>query len=153
MLRSNTDFRYMARVFAEAAALEGFYRCDAAQLAACFRSLRATIEAHAAVQRMATSVVALHVVASTVDYYITKYAAKPMEQLQNLVAQYALGLRRLEEEERQDSAAAARKGSHEDAKARGRRGSSAGCMLPSIATPPYATSPPENHARGCLSNP
>ena len=47
------------------------------------------------VERMATSLVALHVVASTVDYYITKYAAKPMEQLQKLVTAYALGLRRL----------------------------------------------------------
>ena len=97
VVRNNLDFRYTPRGFAETAALEGCFRCDASQLAACFRSLRATIEAHAAVQRMASSVVALHVVARTVDYYITKYAAKPMEQLQNLVVQYALGLRRLEE--------------------------------------------------------
>ena len=39
--------------------------------------------------------VAIH----NVDYYITKYAAKPMEQLQNLVTQYAVDLRRLELEE------------------------------------------------------
>ena len=48
---------------------------------------------------MAMSIVALHVVATIVDYYITKYAAKPMEQLQNLTTQYALGMRRLEEKE------------------------------------------------------
>ena len=48
---------------------------------------------------MAMTVVALHVAAKTVDYYITKYAAKPTGQLQNLVTQYALGLRRLELEE------------------------------------------------------
>ena len=48
---------------------------------------------------MAMSVVALHVAAKIIDFYITKYAAKPMEQLQNLVTQYALGLRRLELEE------------------------------------------------------
>jgi len=53
------------------------------------------------VRRMAMSVVALHVVAKIVDYYITKYAAKPMEQLQNLVSQYAMGLKRLEDEEEQ----------------------------------------------------
>ena len=52
-----------------------------------------------AVRRMAMSVVALHVAARVVDFYITKYAAKPMEQLQNLVTQYALGLRRFEADE------------------------------------------------------
>ena len=34
-----------------------------------------------------------------VDVYITQYAAKPMEQLQNLVTQCALGFRRLEVQE------------------------------------------------------
>ena len=55
-------------------------------------------------QRMALSTVALHVVARVVDYYITKYAAKPMEQLQNLTTQYALGMRRLEEKEEREKA-------------------------------------------------
>ena len=32
----------------------------------------------------------------------TKYAAKPMEQVQNLTTQYALGMRRLEEKHRED---------------------------------------------------
>ena len=62
---------------------------------------KAAIQAHIAVRRMAMSVVALHVVANVVDYYITKYSAKPMEQLQNLITQYALGLRRLEVESEQ----------------------------------------------------
>ena len=53
---------------------------------------------------MAMSVVALHVVATIVDYYITKYAAKPMEQLQNLTTQYALGMKRLEEKEEREKA-------------------------------------------------
>ena len=90
--------------------------------------MKATIQAHAAVRRMAMSVVALHVVASVVDYYITKYAAKPMEQLQNLVTQYALGLRRLEDEEAQATAALATvrdveqlANRQEDVKARSRR--------------------------------
>ena len=86
----------MPRGFAEFGALKDAFRCSDEQLKACFRSLKAMIEAHAAVKHMAMSVVALHVVARVVDYYITKYAAKPMEQLQNLVTQYALGLRRLE---------------------------------------------------------
>ena len=61
--------------------------------------MQAAIKAHKAVQHMAMAVVAIHVAAKNVDYYITKYAAKPMEQLQNLVTQYALGLKRLELEE------------------------------------------------------
>ena len=105
-------------------------RCDVSQLAACFRSTQAAIKAHKAAQHMAMTVAALHVAPKIVGYYITKYAAKPMEQLQNLVTQYALGLRRLEVEETeadtQSKAAEASKGMKlvapaSDWKARGRR--------------------------------
>ena len=89
----------MAKGFPLEGELSQAFRCDVSQLAACFRSMQAAIKAHKAVQHMAMTVVALHVAAKIVDYYITKYAAKPMEQLQNLVTQYALGLRRLELEE------------------------------------------------------
>ena len=65
--------------------------------------MHAAIKAHKAVRHMAMAVVAIHVAAKNIDYYITKYAAKPMEQLQNLVTQYALGLRRLELEEEQSA--------------------------------------------------
>ena len=73
--------------------------------------------------------VAVHVAANIIDYYITKLASKPMEQLQNLVAQYALGLRRLELEEEEEQKAAETTASDvsqlasagRDAKARGRR--------------------------------
>ena len=75
--------------------------------------MKRMIQTHAAVRRMAMSVVALHVVARIVDYYITKYAAKPMEQLQNLVTQYALGLKRLEVEEEQEKTAIATAGAVE----------------------------------------
>ena len=37
--------------------------------------------------------------AHNTDYYITKYGTKALEQLQNLIGQFALGLRRLEAEE------------------------------------------------------
>ena len=74
---------------------------------------------------MAMSVVALHVAAIIIDYYVTKYRARPMEQLQNLVTQYALGLRRLEleeaEEEKAAGVAATRVQQLVSAKARGRR--------------------------------
>ena len=100
VLRSNNDFRYMPRGFADASTLSQSFRCDVSQLAVCARAARAQIRPHAVVQRMTMSVFAIHVVANIVDYYITKYSAKPMEQLQNLVTQYALGLRRLDMEEK-----------------------------------------------------
>ena len=90
----------MPRGFADAGALVDSFRCDVEQLVACFQKLKNTIKEYAVVAQMAMSIVALHVVATIVDYYITKYAAKPMEQLQNLTTQYALGMRRLEEKKR-----------------------------------------------------
>ena len=118
----------MPKEFADATVLEQAFRCDVPQLAACFRSMEAMIRAYSAVKRMAMSVVALHVAAKVIDYYITKYAAKPMEQLQNLVTQYALGLRRLEQEEEQEQGAptpasdvSQLASKQENAKARGRR--------------------------------
>ena len=98
-LRSNNDFRYMPKGFPDIKELEQAFRCDVTQLTACFRSLTTQIKAHKAVRHMAMTVVALHVAAKIIDFYITKYSAKPMEQLQNLVTQYALGLQRLELEE------------------------------------------------------
>ena len=101
-MRCNNDFKYMPRGFADAGALVDSFRCGVEQLAACFQKLKATIKEYAIVARMAMSIVALHVVATIVDYYITKYAAKPMEQLPNLATQYALGKRRLEEKEERE---------------------------------------------------
>ena len=66
------------------------------------RRLKKNIKEYPVVAQMAMSIVALHVVATIVDYYITKYAAKPMEQLQNLTTQYAVGMRRLEEKEERE---------------------------------------------------
>ena len=40
--------------------------------------------------------------AHATDYYITKYGTKALEQLQNLIAQFALGLRRLEQDEERE---------------------------------------------------
>ncbi len=89
----------MPKGFPDATILDQLFRCDVEQLTACFRSMKAAIQAYSSVRRMAMSVIALHVAAAIIDYYITKYAAKSMEQLQKLVTQYALGLRRLELEE------------------------------------------------------
>ena len=38
----------------------------------------------------------MHQAAHNCDYYITKYQGKPMEQLQGLLMQIAVGLQRLE---------------------------------------------------------
>ena len=77
----------MPRGCANPAALIDSFRCDDSHLAACFGLMLNKIWSYAKVMQMAMSIVALNVVASIVDYYITKYAAKPMEQLQNLVTQ------------------------------------------------------------------
>ena len=45
------------------------------------------------------SLVAMAQAATNCDFYITKYLGKSMEQLQSLISNIALGLRRLEEEE------------------------------------------------------
>ena len=129
VLRCNNGFRYMPKGLPDPSALSRSFRCDVSHLAACFRAAKATIHSHASVRRMAMTVVALHVAAKIIDYYITKYAAKPMEQLQNLVTQYALGLRRLELEDEEAAGASAAKrsdGAHPasgpaDMKARSRR--------------------------------
>ena len=103
-IRGNNDFRYMPKGFPpDVRSLHRLFRCDVEQLAACFRSHARAIKAYRSLQPMAMTIVALHVAAKIVDYYITKYAAKPMEQLQNLVTQYALGLRRLELEEAEEN--------------------------------------------------
>ena len=108
VLRCNNDFRYMPKGFGDSSGLtQTTLETLDSHLAACFRAMKAAIQTHAAVRRMAMTVVALHVGAKIIDFYITKYAAKPMEQLQNLVTQYALGLRRLEQEEVEAEKAAA----------------------------------------------
>ena len=50
----------------------------------------------------AHSMLAMWQAAHNTDYYITKYGTKALDQLQNLIAQFALGLRRLELEEQQE---------------------------------------------------
>ena len=51
----------------------------------------------------ARSMLAMWQAAHNTDYYITKYGTKALEQLQNLIGQFALGLRRLELQEEQEN--------------------------------------------------
>ena len=53
-------------------------------------------------RRAAHSVLAMWQAAHDTDYYIMKYGTKALEQLQNLIAQFAQGPRRLEVEEEQE---------------------------------------------------
>ena len=103
--RCNVDFRIMARGFPEGGDIERHVRRDAQSLARCFPDIAYRDVTRPLVRRMAYSVVALHMAAHNCDYYITKYASKALEQLQNLVTQYAIGVRRLEEKEKQEAAA------------------------------------------------
>ena len=45
------------------------------------------------------SMLAMWQAAHNIDYYITQYGTNALEQLQNLIGQFALGLRRLDVEE------------------------------------------------------
>ena len=93
--RCNSDFRYMGRGVPEETDVA--IKCSDLQLAAC---------CHISIQNLHTpllkkvvrSILALHVAAHNCDFYITKYQSKPMEMLQNVVTQFALGLQRLEDE-------------------------------------------------------
>ena len=70
--------------------------------AEAFYGIRLQLPADVAMRRAAYSMLAMWRAAHNTDYYITKYGTKTLEQLQNLIAQFALGLRRLELEEQQE---------------------------------------------------
>ena len=107
--RANVDFRIMARGFPEKDNIENHVNCDEQSLARCFPDIRFKDISQAAVRRMAYSALALHIAAYNCDYYIVKYQCKSLEQLQNLVTQYAQGLQRLEEEEKAELASGGEK--------------------------------------------
>ena len=87
--------------------IEKHMRCDTPSLARCFPDIAFVDIQEPLLRRMAYTVVALHIAAHNCDFYITKYQSKALEQLQNLVTQYATGIRRLEEEEKEAMASGA----------------------------------------------
>ncbi len=105
--RGNDDFRIMARGYPMGEDIEKHVKCDAGSLARCFPDIPFKDISQASARRMAYSVLALHVAAHNCDCYIVKSQCKSLEQLQNLVAQYALGIQRLEAEEKQALASGA----------------------------------------------
>ena len=72
-------------------------RCDPHELTTVLRDLDMKRPDCHATLLMARTTIAIHVASHNCDYYITKYSCKTLEQLANLVTQYALGIRRLEE--------------------------------------------------------
>ena len=70
--------------------------------AEAFYGIRLQLPADAVMREAANSMVAMWQAAHNTDYYITKYGTKALEQLQNLIGQFAIGLRRLEVQEQQE---------------------------------------------------
>ena len=97
----------MARGYPIGENIKKHVKCDAGSLARCFPDIPFNDIRHAAAQRMAFKVLALHVAAHNCDYHIVKYQCKSLEQLQNLVTQYAVGIQRLEAQEKEALASGA----------------------------------------------
>ena len=91
--------------------------------AEAFYAIRLQLPHDHAMRAAAHSMLAMWQAAHNTDYYITKYGTKALEQLQNLIGQFALGLRRLELEEQQerDAGDAAVLAQQQDYKRRARR--------------------------------
>jgi hypothetical protein len=72
--------------------------------AEAFYRIRRRLPDNAAMRQAAHSMLAMWQAAHNTDFYITKYGTKAFEQLQNLIVQFAFGLRRLESEEEREAA-------------------------------------------------
>ena len=71
-----------------------------------FYGIRFSTPGTEAVREVVRSMLAMWQAAHNTDFYITKYGTKALEQVQNLIGQFALGLRRLELQEEQEREAA-----------------------------------------------
>ena len=113
-LRCNNDYRAMARGVPVQASNEALQlaasgagrreeianlRCDEHELRTALRNVSMHSPDARASRQVARAIVATHVACYNCDYYITKYSCKSLEQLANVVTQYALGIRRLEDDE------------------------------------------------------
>ena len=84
-------------------------RCKSAvayEKAESFYGIRFSTPGTEAVREVMRSMLAMWQAAHNTDFYITKYGTKALEQVQNLIGQFALGLRRLELQEEQEREAA-----------------------------------------------
>ena len=102
--RCNIDFQFMIRsldpdiLLHDSAAAQTVPQVKP-ELALALYAVRTQLPDSPLLRRCFHSIVAMFQAAHNCDYYITKYQGKSMEQLQNLFAQIATGLRRLQLEE------------------------------------------------------
>ncbi|CAK8992166.1 unnamed protein product [Durusdinium trenchii] len=100
--RCNCDFKFLIRGFVvDEDDNKITLVCDDSCLGHVMGMSRASMHKHDSreLRLFARNVIALHVASFNTDHYITKYSTKPMEAMQSAVAQFAVGIRRLEEEE------------------------------------------------------
>ena len=106
--RCNIDFQFMPRTLDP----EHFLEVQPAVLqvnprdALAMYGVRMRMPDEPILRRTFHAMVAMFQASHNCDFYITKYHAKPMEQLQSLLTNIALGLRRLEAEEEATQAGA-----------------------------------------------
>ena len=102
--RCNVDFQFMPRTIDPSHFMEGSAEQPAVlqvnpKDAVAMYGVRMQMPDAPMLRRTFHTIVAMFQAAYNCDYYITKYHAKPMAQLQSLFTDIALGLRRLETEE------------------------------------------------------
>lgn len=101
--RCNCDFKFVVRGYPSANQDDNapIFKCDDSLLPTLLNVPRKLLETRMTetIRRCAYNIVAMHVASFNTDFYITKYATKPMEHLQNAISCLALGLKRLEVEE------------------------------------------------------
>ena len=101
--RCNCDFKFVVRGYPSANQEDNapIFKCENSLLPTLLNVPRKLLETRMSetIRRCAYNIVAMHVASFNTDFYITKYATKPMEHLQNAVSCLALGLKRLEVEE------------------------------------------------------
>ena len=73
--------------------------------AEAFYGFRRHLQQNLHLRRAAYSMLAMWQASHNTDYYITKYGTKALEKLQCLITQFALGLRRLEQDEEWEQSA------------------------------------------------
>jgi hypothetical protein len=102
--RCNVDFQFMPRTldpdhFLESSAAQPAVLQVNPKEALAMYGVRMRMPDEPMLRRCFHAMVAMFQASHNCDYYITKYHAKPMEQLQSLLANIALGLRRLAAED------------------------------------------------------
>ena len=121
--RCNIDFQFMPRTidpshFMEASAEQPAVLQVNTKDALAMYGVRMQMPDEPMLRRTFHTLVAMFQATHNCDFYITKYHAKPMAQLQSLFANIAMGLRRLETEEEAVEASAVQPANRSEERAR-----------------------------------